>query len=366
MIDKSFVRSAIESASRSSAASAASCFGNIPSGMLNKAIELYASEAASEDVFALVPSQRSGKSGFVFTDRAMYFRRIIGSSRARLPYKDIIEVKKTGTLLRIATAKAYVEFDITPGNEILWERSRKNAAEFVATVLEAILQGSQSATASDVSGASTESPPGVEPTIAVEHSVPVDYKRAFTFHFPILFIGIPILMPAIYRWLAERELLKQQLSELLMEMSYGRLVALCAITLAPIMYAFGINLKFSASKFIVASLVIALYSLQAWSRAATHGQGNIVIPFGGGVLALVVALVLGYGSLAIRGLFTRSAKSSEAASGTIVEAQETIPADGKADCPSCRKTISLRSRSCPHCSADFGPGSAYRLTRRRE
>ncbi len=366
MVDKNLVRSAIESASRGSAASAASCFADVPSGMLNKALELYAVEAAREEVFALVPSEKSGKSGFLLTDKALYFRPVLGSGGTRVSYDEILEVKKTDSLLRIASAAAAIEWELTPGKELLWERSRKNSAEFVATVLATALRGPESLSASSAPGESKESSPGTRPTVTVEHSDPVDHERAFAFHLPILLIGAPVLMPAIYRWLAESDLLEYELAELLTAMPYGRMVLLCAIALAPTMYAFGMNLKFSTSKFIVASLVIVFFSLQALARAATRGQVGVVIPLGGGALAVVVALALGYGGLAIRGLFARSESRSQAVLSSNVEAQGAAPSDARADCPSCGKTIPLSSRTCPHCSADFGPGSAYRLTRRRE
>ncbi|MBK6599311.1 MAG: hypothetical protein IPG25_16125 [Proteobacteria bacterium] len=134
------VRAAIEAASRGPAADAAKCFGNIPSKALNTAIERYAPEAAGEEVFALVPSDGSGKSGFVLTNKALYFRSIVHSNRYRFAYDDVVDIAKTKTLLRIATAQEALEWDLESGKELLWERSRRNAAEFVAAVLQAVLR----------------------------------------------------------------------------------------------------------------------------------------------------------------------------------------------------------------------------------
>ena len=194
MIDTNALRSAVDSAARGPAAAAALCFGKIPRKLLTKALEAYAPKAASEEAIALVPSEGSGKSGFLLTDKALYFHATLGSFRYRFPYEDIVAVNKTNARLRIATATDTMEWNLASGDQLLWERSRQNAAEFVATVLATALQGDKPSIAS---GAPAQTPnPG--PTVIIEHSVSTDFGRALAFHATVLVVGVPSLLLALF------------------------------------------------------------------------------------------------------------------------------------------------------------------------
>jgi len=301
IIEPGKVRAAIDEV-RESPTSAPVWFGkDIPGDLLDTATATYASFAGDEDPLALIISVSSAKSGFVLTDKALYFGEALGGKQQRIPYGQIKAVEKDRDHLRISTGGDTLDWDLT--ETLLWENSRRKIADLVSAILEKVLQPEAAPTPADAAEAGPAEAPA-QARVTVEIEEPVDWSRVFAFHTPIVLLGMPLIMPAAYALIGASGLAGEDFSRSIGFLGYQQFLTLGAMALLPSMYAFGIRLQFSFGRFLIAAALITFASIQALSGAMRAGAGAVPISLGGGLLGILVASVLGAGGLLIHRLVT--------------------------------------------------------------
>lgn len=110
------------------------------------------------------------------------------------------------------------------------------------------------------------------------------FDRVFAFHASIFILGGFLILPNI---------LAGALSRMLDDMSYFRLVIFSCFTLLPVSIAFGKEMKFSLSRFILSAVAIASLSFAQGIRYSKGGP--FLVPLaGGGVFGLGIGFITGY------------------------------------------------------------------------
>jgi len=117
----------------------------------------------------------------------------------------------------------------------------------------------------------------------------------FAFHGMILFCGGLFVLPFVYTVIARNDI--GELGNALYELSYLQLVGLSLAMLLPTVAAFGMELRFSLLRFLIAAGFVALY---VYGSALRAGQSYVLVPIGGGILGFVTAWGLGAAGLALR------------------------------------------------------------------
>jgi len=142
---------------------------------------------------------------------------------------------------------------------------------------------------------------------------PVDWPMVIAFHAPIILLGIPAVMPAIFALLAAGGILGDDLSKGLLRLEYTQLLTLGAMSLIPSIFAYGTRLQFSGGRFLAAAAFIAFTSIQALATAMRSGS-SLPISLGGGLLGVFVATMLGGAGLAI---YNASRRSTDKGQGEV-------------------------------------------------
>jgi hypothetical protein len=106
------------------------------------------------------------------------------------------------------------------------------------------------------------------------------------------------------------------------------------------------------------SVQAALVGAVGIAPATVHAEG--ILLFGPselekGLLALVVGIVI---ALVVESGSRRRKKNEEKSSEPDGRAERKSK---KGTCPNCRSVIPLDSKQCPHCTAVFGDGAAWRV-----
>lgn len=122
--------------------------------------------------------------------------------------------------------------------------------------------------------------------------------RLIAFHTPIIIIGGLIVLPILLRLLEHSDLAGID-EHLLEDFDYFRLMLLSLFMLAPTMFAFGNNLRFSPSRFLIAIAVLCFYVLRTLIQAGSSGPELVVLPIGGGIVGIALASGIGFGGLAV-------------------------------------------------------------------
>ena len=286
---------------------------DIAEALQQKAISTFARKAANEDVLLLVLSNSSGKAGFLFTDKALYFREVSGFSGKRLPYSNIINLSLDRKHLIIEAGREIVgpdpENDWVAGDKVEWdlsetllnEKSRSKIASTVVLLLQEILGGQGNASPAHASSTATTettkttgqtAPAAQLRDIKIEIADPVDWPRVLAFHLPIAVLGIPLVMPFIIGGLSQLGPPDNPF-----DLNYSEMVIISLTGLGACIYAFGTDLKFSFGRYLIAIAALAFVVLQAVAKGNIGSA--IPVSFGGGVLGLAVAYGLGYGGLAV-------------------------------------------------------------------
>jgi len=310
-IDPKKIRAAVAAVRELPVASTAWFEEEIPASELQTALTTYASIAGDEEPLILVPSVNSGKAGFLLSDKALYFQEAMGSGCVCMPYCEINLVAKDRRYLRLSTDRESLEWDLE--KTLLWENSRKKAAELVVAFLQLFLGPQSARTETDIQGevpldtgaaAPVSSTDSVAVSVTIEE--PILWPRVIAFHLPIVLLGIPLIMPAAYSLIASTGFGGDDLSRGIGRLDYVQLLTLGATSLGPSIYAYGTRLQFSLGRFIPAAALITFASIQALTTAMRIGSGAFPISLGGGLLGIVVASTLGNVGLAVYKLTRRN------------------------------------------------------------
>ena len=120
----------------------------------------------------------------------------------------------------------------------------------------------------------------------------------FAFHGTLLVLGALFAYPVLALLVAQLGLGSE--SEALARMSYPALVGFGLFSLMPWVIAFGAELRFSPYRFAVGVGLIALVYLSRAIRPAYIAEAtSLLIPLGGGLTGFPLAMLLGYGGLAV-------------------------------------------------------------------
>lgn len=124
--------------------------------------------------------------------------------------------------------------------------------------------------------------------------------RTLAFHLPALLLGGIGVMPLLYLFFADIGLMDSESASAYLyvfrEQPF-RAALLGIIALAPSMYAFGSDLRFSLRRYILAIAGILLLMLMALTSAFRSGL-SAPVPIGGGILGVLVTAVLGFAGTA--------------------------------------------------------------------
>ena len=103
-------------------------------------------------------------------------------------------------------------------------------------------------------------------------------------------IGGCILLPLFYTFLAE--IFNNSTTQLFLDMSWGRRIMFCFLSVLIAFFGFGTELKtFSLTKYVIA---VILFTLLAYKTALQNMSGApVLIPVGSGLIGLAVVWVLG-------------------------------------------------------------------------
>jgi hypothetical protein len=124
----------------------------------------------------------------------------------------------------------------------------------------------------------------------------------FAFYLSILILGGLIVMPIVFSVSALAGLLGDSLSEIVAGYSYGNLVVLSVATLIPSMVAFGRDLTFEITRFLVGLGVVAYFTIKIY--VGLRGSVSLPLPLGGGVVGIGVATLTGRAGVLLRKTLT--------------------------------------------------------------
>lgn len=297
------VSAAILSAKSTSLAYLVHFAPHFPEAQLNRAKEVFAQQAENEEILAFILSEHTGKAGFLFTDRAMYFRKVYAHKQeiSRFPYDIIAKVEKTKEkLVVMGNEQPLIIWDLKARG--LTEQPREIIANAAVELLKTIPR--QAVLHDQADPADTTS---TTPLITVAPPPPPDdWIKICAFHGPIIFIGIPLMWIAL-ALMMKGDLLDYESSRIIEHIGAFRAFFLCAFWMAPSIYGFGKNLEFSFGKYISAIVALTFMMMFMAMKGASRGEDVfIAFPVGGGVLALLLAYGLGNAGLSVLKMFRKN------------------------------------------------------------
>jgi len=127
------------------------------------------------------------------------------------------------------------------------------------------------------------------------------WPRVLSFQLPIILLGIPVVYPGLIKASAKLGLFGDELASHIDGVSYGQFIVLSLFALGPVVAAFGTDLRFSITRYLVGFVLLGLIAFRTVVQALSTGA-EISIPFapaGAGLLGIAVAAGLGYTGLAL-------------------------------------------------------------------
>ncbi len=151
-----------------------------------------------------------------------------------------------------------------------------------------------------------------------DESTPIEWGKLLWFHVPVFLVGGVIVLPLLFYLMAEAGALVAG-SERITQKVTERLL-LGVLSIAPVAYAFGRDLRFSTGRFIVAVVVLGFMQLTIAMRSTMLGGTVLPVTLGGGIVGIGLGYALGHVGLRLRLVFqgAKARRLALAAVATVV------------------------------------------------